>query len=612
MDKIKVDKTKYKFLREDFPEYATKTEIEEEIKRLDKLSKYYYNKQLSEKTIINASYGALASKYFVGFNIAVASSVTEMGRNITKYGAEILDNYFMNDWHRDTVLHEKLGLLGTPHKLNKSVLRYGDSVEGNSKVNIKYKEYNKDGVIFNDFCKIFVNRNNELEVITANQCKDSDEIINVLDLIETWDKNTCERNLTISELYILNELIYGSYKDIDKEYTLCNVQVSNKNGYEIPQKLIRHKTNKEKWLIKTECGNQVVTTNDHSIMILQDNCLVEKKPIDIEVGNLTLVNDKQSKITYCKNIGSFNNEYVYDIEMLNNKTFYANNILLHNTDSVYFSVEDVFDELFSRKLVPQKYIDDPRQLALDIVSWRLDNYIDQAYDKFAKRFNTKNGQKFELEVILFNAIFLAKKKYVGDIAWKEGDGNVDQGKKLKITGIEIVQSSTPKFCREKLQYLIKYIFANVDNFSIAAFITELNKIKNEFKKQDIELISYSKGITDYNKSVLEDKYELKLEKGCPMHVRAAAYHNYKLFNSTEYKNKYKHIKSSDKVKLYYSKDPECNVFAFLAGNFPYELAPEIDIDMQFEKSIIDPINRLLVPLGYSEVRPNLVTSRALF
>lgn len=404
----KINKDEFEFLDKDFPENPTREQVEHEIRRLQNLSKVYYNKQWAEKTIINSSYGALASKYFVGFNLKVASSVTEMGRNIVRYGASILNKYFDEYWPLDKELHQKLGLFGEPIKPQRQVLRYGD------------------------------------------------------------------------------------------------------------------------------------------------------------------------------------------------------------TDSVYFSVEDIVDDLISRNLMPQKYIDDTTQFCLDIVDLRLNAYIDEAYDRFAAKFDTVNIQKFELENILYNTIFVAKKKYVGDIAWKEGGGKSERNKKLKITGIEIIQSSTPKFARETLQDLVKYIFENVNNFSQADLIAKLNNIKNEFKMQPIEDISYSRSIGDYEKFILEDKSEFKINGGCPIHVRGAGYHNYLLNTNEEYKNKYKRIKTSDKIKFYYATDPVCNSFSYLAGNYPYEVAPEMDIDLQFEKSIIDPINRLLIPFGVGAVRPNLVTTRALF
>ena len=184
MSTIKVNKSEFEFLSPDFPDNPTKAEIEDEIRRLETLSKYYYNKQWSEKTIINSSYGALASKYFVGFNLSVASSVTEMGRNIVKYGAEILDNYFLNYWHIDTELHQKLGLLGKPIKLTKSVLRYGDSVDSLSYLDIEYDEYELGKHKFTSFSKLFVNRNNELKVINPEGCMDNEDIIYVIDYLK--------------------------------------------------------------------------------------------------------------------------------------------------------------------------------------------------------------------------------------------------------------------------------------------------------------------------------------------------------------------------------------------------------------------------------------------
>ena len=429
-------------------------------------------------------------------------------------------------------------------------------------------------------------------------------------------KKKVQTKITISNLFDLSTIIHGNNVSLDeKEQVICDVKIKNKGGYEKPCYLIRHKSSKDKWLVKTN-NNFVVCTADHSLMILENNEFIEKTPTSVNIGDIVLENEIPVEITYIKNIGSFDNEWVYDVEMNNNKTFYANDILVHNTDSVYFSIEDLVDDLTSRKLLPEKYENDITELILDITELRLNDYIEQAYEAFAKKYKTANGQKFELENVLDNAILLAKKKYVGSIAWKEGDGKVAKGKKLKITGVEIVQSSTPKFCREKLKYLIQYIFDNVDNFDVSKFIGELKKIKREFESKvdpvSIEEICYSKSIGDYEKFILEDKHEFKIASGCPIHVRGGGYHNYLLNTSEKYKNKYKRIKTTDKVKMYYSDDNECNAFCYLSGNFPYEIAPPINLELQFEKSIIDPINRLMIPLGVGPLSPNLVSSRPLF
>lgn len=422
---------------------------------------------------------------------------------------------------------------------------------------------------------------------------------------------TKEINMSIEHLFDLQTKLYGCTNE-EKEITECNVLVKNLNGFENPKHIIRHKTNKGKWCLKT-INDHVITTDDHSIIISRNGNLIVVSPLHInkEIDNV-IINDREEPITYCEKIGNFDDEYVYDISMQNNKTFYANNILVHNTDSVYLSLEDVVADLKMRNLLPEKYKNDIPLFCYDIVELGLNDYINQAYDTYAKKFNTKNIQKFELENILYNVIFLAKKKYVGDLAWKEGSGFVEPNKKLKITGIEIIQSSTPKFCRTHLQEMLNYIFKHTDDFKMSDFILMLNDIKRKFKIQPIEDISFSKSLGDYEKFILEDKKEFKIAEKCPIHVRGGGYHNYLLNSSEEFKNKYKKIKTGDKIKFYHAKDGLCNVFSFLAGDYPYEIAPEIDFDLQFEKTIIDPINRILDPLGVGKISSTLISSRSLF
>ena len=107
---------------------------------------------------------------------------------------------------------------------------------------------------------------------------------------------------------------------------------------------------------------------------------------------------------------------------------------------------------------------------------------------------------------------------------------------------------------------------------------------------------------------------LEVAKGCPIHVRASAYHNY-LLNSSKYKDKYPLLRSGEKVNYYFVKTKSIadnNVFAYAQGTFPYEYAPPIDYDMQFTKTILDPINRFIEVMGYNNISPNLFMINALF
>ena len=144
------------------------------------------------------------------------------------------------------------------------------------------------------------------------------------------------------------------------------------------------------------------------------------------------------------------------------------------------------------------------------------------------------------------------------------------------------------------------------------FIKYLKQIKEEFKLAKIEDISKSNKINNYRKFVLQDRSELKLAGGIPIHVRAAAIFNHLNYQHELY-NKYELIKGGDKIKWYYTKEEgDANVMAFQAGSFPYEMALEIDYDLQFEKTILSLVNRILIALGEQTLDANLIYTIKLY
>jgi hypothetical protein len=211
---------------------------------------------------------------------------------------------------------------------------------------------------------------------------------------------------------------------------------------------------------------------------------------------------------------------------------------------------------------------------------------------------------------------LKKKKYVLDIAWKSGKGDgyyYEPQAKLKATGVEIAQSSTPAFARKKILDFLKVLFKEKKGLNMRVFADSLKKEKAAFNLDQIENVSMSSGISDYEKGIADDRKKLILNDHCPMHVRAAGYHNF-LMNNSKWKDKYQLIKSGDKVRYYYAKNENGgeNVFAYLPGNYPIELAPAVDYDLQFAKCMIDPINRFIVATGLSPISPELIIRTQLF
>ena len=254
-----------------------------------------------------------------------------------------------------------------------------------------------------------------------------------------------------------------------------------------------------------------------------------------------------------------------------------------------------------------------KDFILAIYDLFLEAYLNKCYDIYAKNCGTQNFQSFELEKISDAGVWLAKKKYVYNTIWKDPGIDVEPLTDITAKGVEIVQSSSSKFVRDTLKNLLKYIFTKKKDFNVVEFAGILKKYKEEYRLKNLEDIAASSSIGDYEKHVLQDRDKLVLEKGCPIHVRAAAIYNHTLHNS-KYKKKYQPIRSGEKVKYYHVKtnNAEENVFAFMSGSFPVEFAPPIDYDVQFSKNIVQPINRFVEAMGYSPVSAQLVTSTQLF
>jgi len=282
-------------------------------------------------------------------------------------------------------------------------------------------------------------------------------------------------------------------------------------------------------------------------------------------------------------------------------------VVYGDTDSNYVTFQEVVDSC--------DFEGGDKELILLINKYRLNDYLKKCFDIYSKKWGTENYQDFELESLSYSGIFLGKKKYVLHIAWQDPNKDLfPRLSKIKSTGIELAQGGTAPFAREKLTFLLRHIFEQGKNFDIREFVKILKEIKNEFKVQSPDQISVGTSVNNLEKFIVNDTDKFEVAKGCPMHVRASGYHNY-LLNKSKYKAKYSLIRSSEKIKYYYVKvknEQENNVFGYLNGSYPYELAPPVDFDEQFNRVILDPINRFIEAMGYTPLSPNLLLVRALY
>lgn len=147
------------------------------------------------------------------------------------------EDYWWNHWHLDTELHKKM-LIKNVEKIEKGtvVSVYGDSITGDS-------------------------------------------------ILKTSDGD-----MTIEDLYNLS--LDKSLRP-DKEVVKCDLSSLNwtdEKGIHLSKirNVIRHKVTKKKWKIKVG-GNELILTNDHSLIIFRDGMKMEVKPSDVRSTDKILV-----------------------------------------------------------------------------------------------------------------------------------------------------------------------------------------------------------------------------------------------------------------------------------------------------------------------------------
>ena len=176
-----------------------------------------------------------------------------------------------------------------------------------------------------------------------------------------------------------------------------------------------------------------------------------------------------------------------------------------------------------------------------------------------------------------------------------------------------MKSSTPGFCRDKLPKILnKLMFElnshNKEEFTME-FIHTMQQLRREFYMSDLEYISQSVNIGNYKKFVIDDKDSLEFEKGCPTSVHAIARYNY-----LAHKNGHDDlIVRSGKIKYYNIKlgENRNGFFGYPSGMLP-DWAPPMNKIVQWEKTVIRPINRFLEVMNIPRLLPSEAQQMSLF
>lgn len=291
------------------PETCTQEELCSAIRSCKLAEDDFNNKQLSSKIFINSVYGALANKFYYNSNVNMAESITLQGQDLIKYSVKVVNYYFDKLWPSDINTHTKIAeymkkkfpdfdtaafmeRAKQPIQFGETLQIYGDSVTGDSLIHLSTGEYVTIEQLFNNECE-----------------SDTDDKIRIVSDKMIWS--------------------FDSFSGMAKIYPI--------------KYIMRHKTSHNIWKITTSTGNTIKVTNEHSIPVLKNNILINTKTEDISIGDDVICFNQNTNISTIEQIvekidlGNIKT-FVYDIEVETNNPdehyFFANNILVHNTDSV--------------------------------------------------------------------------------------------------------------------------------------------------------------------------------------------------------------------------------------------------------------------------------------
>ena len=220
-----------------------------------------------------------------------------------------------------------------------------------------------------------------------------------------------------------------------------------------------------------------------------------------------------------------------------------------DTDSIYV----VFDKLVSR-VNPKNPID-----FLDTVAKeKIEPMMSESYEELASYVNAyQNKMDMSREVIADKGIWTAKKRYILNV--HDSEGVRYKKPKLKMMGIETAKSSTPMWCRKKLEEGLKVVMSGTES-DVWEFITNA---RNEFGRLPIEEISFPRGVQNVRKY---HNAASIYKKGTPIHVRGSLLYN-NFLHKYKIEKKYPVIQHGEKIKFCYMKLPNTmneNVISFVS------------------------------------------------
>lgn len=269
-------------------------------------------------------------------------------------------------------------------------------------------------------------------------------------------------------------------------------------------------------------------------------------------------------------------------------------VIAVDTDSVYLHLNDLVLQTLGESSDPVRTIS-----FLDkVCETGIQPVIDKACRDLGEYTNVFQQKiLMKREVLADKAIWTAKKRYILNVHNSEGVQYAQP--KKKVMGLEMIKSSTPSACRDKLRESIDVIFDGTES-DVQEFV---QKFRGEFETLPLADIAFPRGVNGLVKYA--DKRSI-YASGCPIHVRGSLIYNHFL-SVHGLDTKYPLIQGGEKIKFMFLKEPnhvQSNVIAFPQGGIPeeFDLQQYIDYNTQFEKSFVEPLKIILDAIGWKTER----------
>lgn len=289
-----------------------------------------------------------------------------------------------------------------------------------------------------------------------------------------------------------------------------------------------------------------------------------------------------------------------------------------DTDSNFISLDPIVQK-WKKKFEERNNKTPDKNDTIDFVNAFIEKNIQPKIDNVIKQIENDlgfvdPGMEMGREIICDNVLIKDKKRYMMAIAMDDKGKKYIEKPKLKIKGIEIVSTKTPKVLKEPMRNLCTTLLQTDTEKEFTAEYFEMLKNWNTMSIEAIALPSSVRGLREYKPTIAEGT-NIVWKSGTPQHVKASLLYNHicKLLNM-------KRQLISDGMNIKYvflnENNPyKCDVIGFINGDtFPHDFGLDqyIDRDRIWNKSTVNILDGLGTILKYKSLLADKLVEESLW